>query len=184
MPNSAPPGARPPSPPLFRSPLSTSVTPLAPQSTGNVWMTHEEMESLTATTKPVSAPCRWPWVALNFLREERRSWGADESVAVCPSVRPSRPPPPAPYNPPLLSPLPTNWSGDQGDQLGAGRGRGAGSGRMNRLCTLHGRPSFSEPRPSPRRSIPSSPREGGAARSSALVCGLVGVGVEARLFHC
>lgn len=67
-----------------------------------------------------------------------------------------------PLNPPLLSPLPTNGSGDQGDQLGAGRGRGAGRGSMNRLCTLHGRPSLSEPRP--RRNIPLPPR-GGAARS-------------------
>lgn len=32
---------------------------------------------------------------------------------------------------------------------------------MNRLCTLHGRPSFSEPRPHPRRIIPSPPRGGG-----------------------
>ncbi|KAL4667499.1 hypothetical protein H8959_006188 [Pygathrix nigripes] len=46
------------------------TSPSAPASsrtsTGNVWMTHEEMESLTATTKPVrsdsSLTCPWPQI--------------------------------------------------------------------------------------------------------------------------
>ena len=40
-------------------------------------------------------------------------------------------------------------------------GRGAGRGRMNRLCTLHGRPSFSEPRPTPPLAGAFHPHRGG-----------------------
>ena len=48
-------------------------------------------------------------------------------------------------------------------------GRGAGRGRMNRLCTLHGRPSFSEPRPSPEHSILTA---AGGGRCTELCSGL------------
>lgn len=56
--------------------------------------------------------------------------GAGWRVSLWLSVRPFVPPAllRLPLNPPLLSPLPTNWSGDQGDQLGAGRGAGRAVG--------------------------------------------------------
>lgn len=69
-------------------------------------------------------------------------------------------------NPPFSPPLPTNGSGDQGDQLGAGRGAGR-AGRMSRLCTLHGL-SVSL-RPTPRLNILSPCPEGKAAAWSSAV---------------
>lgn len=81
-------------------------------------MTHEEMESLTAATKPVSAPP--PTRGLVGSTNSLCGWGQGVSLWLSvPSVLLC-----LPRNPPLLSPLPTNGSGDQGDQLGAGRGVG------------------------------------------------------------
>lgn len=61
-------------------------------------MTHEEMESLTAATKPVSASCWWPWGVALFLL----GVGAGRSLSV---HRLSLPFSSAcPLNPPLLSP--------------------------------------------------------------------------------
>lgn len=82
-------------------------------------MTHEEMESLTAATKPVSASCWWAsgWHYPYWV------WGpggVSLSMHRLSLLFSSA----CPLNPPFSPPLPTNGSGDQGDQLGAGRVQG------------------------------------------------------------
>lgn len=98
--------------------------------------------------------------------------GWEESVCPC-IVCPFCSPLPVPLTHPFSSPLPTNGSGDQGDQLGAGRGAGR-AGRMIRLCTLHGPPLSL--RPTPCRSV-LSPCAGGEGRSVELSCGLAPSGL-------
>lgn len=62
-------------------------------------MTHEEMESLTAATKPVSASCWWPWGVALFLLGV--GLGGVCPCIVCLSLPFSSA---CPLNPPLLSP--------------------------------------------------------------------------------
>lgn len=97
--------------------------------------------------------------------------GREESVCPC-IVCPFRSPLPVPLTHPFSPPLPTNGSGDQGDQLGAGRGAGR-AGRMSRLCTLAAWSfCFSAPHPSSEHSK-SPPGRGRLQRVAQLFIVLV-----------
>lgn len=56
-------------------------------------MTHEEMESLTATTKPVSALCRRPWEGGKWGESAQRSGSSflRPPASACPLTHPFSP---------------------------------------------------------------------------------------------